>query len=661
MIHKISYNFELDDFQQKAIDAAEKDCSIIVSAPTGAGKTVIAEYVIKRCLNNGYGVIYTAPIKALSNQKFREFQNLFPGQVGIITGDVSINPSAPLLILTTEIFRNRILEDNDSFSRHSWIIFDEIHYIDDMERGTVWEESLIFLPGHMRFVGLSATIPNLDEFYSWLKEIHRHEITVIKEVKRPVPLHYFYHCRGKIFDNLFSVKRFVFGGKRNNYLKANRHYRNFHDSSKVSHLNKPERLMSHLLKSNRLPCIYFCFSRKRCEFLAGRVLEYDFITLDEKNHVLKTFDSLCERLEIEDSERAQLVRNSVEKGVAFHHAGLHPLLKEVIEQLFTKKMIKMIFTTETFALGINMPARTVVLDDLKKRYGRFHRLLKRRDFSQMAGRSGRRGIDKEGFVYSRINPVEISFQELKQIYTGHPEPILSRFNISYATILSLFELYGDRLTDIYPHSFHFFQQKNNKRNHQLDQIKSRLRILYKLGYLSSHGLSKKGEFAKKIYGYELPLSELYDSGFLETLSARHLAMVCLSMVYEPRPGKKPPKWSKEVKELRTVTNQISKTIYQIEVGFRIRPLSKKWYYDLVPSLVLWMEHKSFDEIMTETEHDEGEVIRFYRMSLQILREIKETPISSGLEHRINDAIGLINRGVMNAEQQLKQVANIDEL
>lgn len=661
MIQDVSYNFELDEFQRNAIEAVEMDCSIIVSAPTGAGKTVIAEYVIKKCLNHGYGVIYTAPIKALSNQKFREFQSLFPDQVGIITGDVNINPSARLLIMTTEIFRNRILEDSGSFARYSWIIFDEIHYLDDIERGTVWEESLIFLPEHMRFVGLSATIPNITEFCSWLREIHRHDITVIKEEKRPVPLHYFYQCRGKIFDNLLTLKRVAFGGKRDIYHKASHHNRNLHDSTKLSHLNKPERLMAHLLKSNRLPCIYFSFSRKRCEFLANRVLEYDFIGLDEKNHILEVFDSLCKQLDIGDSVRAHSLRNSVEKGVAFHHAGLHPLLKEVIEQLFTKKLIKIIFTTETFALGINMPARTVVLDDLKKRYGRFHRLLKRRDFSQMAGRSGRRGIDKEGFVYSRINPFEITFQELKQIQGGQTEPILSRFNISYATILSLFELYGDRLIDIYPRSFHFFQQKNKKRNLQLDQIKSRLKILNQLGYLTGHGLTKKGEFAKKIYGYELPLSELYESGLLETFSARQLAMICLSMVYEPRPGRKFPKGNAEVRKLRTITNQISKTIFQVETGFRIKPISKKWYYDLVPTLMLWMENRSFDEIMAETDHDEGEVIRFYRMSLQILREIKDAPVSSGFEHRVNEAIGLINRGVINAEQQLNRVATIDDL
>jgi len=660
MIHQVSYNFKLDVFQQKAIEAVENDCSIVVSAPTGSGKTVIAEYVIKKCLNQGYGVIYTAPIKALSNQKFREFKMLFPDQVGIITGDVSINPSAPFLIMTTEIFRNRILENDSSFAKHSWIIFDEIHYLDDIERGTVWEESLIFLPKHMRFVGLSATIPNLTEFCSWLKEIHRNEITMIKEENRPVPLHHYFQCRGKIFNNLLTVKRVAYRGERGFHYGRNYGISNSHYLKKSSLSNKPERLMTHLLKSDRLPCIYFAFSRKRCEFLALRALDFDFITLDEKALVLKTFDTLCLQLGIEASERAQTLRKCIEKGVAYHHAGLHPLLKEVIEQLFSRRLIKLIFTTETFALGINMPARTVVLDDLKKKYGRFYRHLKRRDFSQMAGRSGRRGIDKEGFVYSRINPDELSFQELKQIYTGYPEPILSRFNISYATILSLYEIYGDQLIDIYPRSFHFFQQKNKKRSNQLEQIKSRLKILKQLEYIKNNGLTEKGLFAKKIYGYELPLSELFGSGLLETFTAPQLAMICLSMVYEPRPRRRLPKWSREVKNMKSITNQISKHINLIETRFRINPLSKKWYYDLVPSLVLWMDNKSFDEIMTFANHDEGEVIRFYRMCLQILREIKDAPIPDNFERKVDEAIEMINRGVINAEQQLKQVSTMDE-
>ncbi|MCK4836364.1 MAG: DEAD/DEAH box helicase [Candidatus Aminicenantes bacterium] len=648
MIHEISYNFELDDFQKRAIRAVEKDCSVIVSAPTGAGKTVIAEHVMKKCLNQGDGVIYTAPIKALSNQKFREFNSLFPGKVGIITGDVSINHTAPLLIMTTEIFRNRILEKKFSFSQHTWIIFDEIHYLDDVERGTVWEESLIFLPAHMRFVGLSATIPNLNEFAAWLNGLHHNEISVVKEENRPVPLHYYFQCRGKIIDNLGILKRLAFGKRRNADI-----------GSRYGRGSKSESLIRHLLKSNRVPCIYFSFSRKRCEYLAEKALFHDFLNAEERQRALAIYDRLSIQFDIFNAERTQNLRACIEKGIAYHHAGIHPMLKEIIEQLFSRRLIKIIFTTETFALGINMPAHAVVLDDLKKKYGRFYRHLKTRDFSQMAGRSGRRGIDKEGYVYSRINPEELSFRELNQILYSPPEPILSRFNVSYATILNLYETYGETIIDIYPRSFHFFQEKDKKHSPGLEQMKSRLKILKRLGFIQNQRLTSKGLFARHVYGYELPLSELYSTGILETLSPRQLGMLCLAVVYEPRPYKKIPKFSNEVRSLRTITSRIVKLINQREKKYRIKPLSKKYFFDLSSSLIVWMEKKSFSEAINEANHDEGEVIRFYRMSIQILRELKDTPISSGFKDRIKQAITLINYGVIDAENQLRQVADVE--
>lgn len=189
--------FTLDKFQEDAIAAVDEGQSVLVSAPTGSGKTLIAEHLIQKCMKKNQGIIYTAPIKALSNQKFREFDHSFPGQVGIITGDVSINPHAPLLIMTTEIFRNKVLETQSCLKNHSWIIFDEIHYLDNLERGTVWEESLILLPTHMKFMGLSATIPNIDQFAAWLREIHKYPIKVIKEENRPVPLHFFLPVSGE--------------------------------------------------------------------------------------------------------------------------------------------------------------------------------------------------------------------------------------------------------------------------------------------------------------------------------------------------------------------------------------------------------------------------------------------------------------------------------
>ncbi|MBU1007101.1 MAG: DEAD/DEAH box helicase, partial [Candidatus Omnitrophica bacterium] len=372
-----------DAFQKKAIDYIKDGHSVIVSAPTGAGKTVIAEYIITDCLEKNEKVIYTAPIKALSNQKFRDFQEVYPGRIGILTGDVSINPHAPVLIMTTEIFRNKVLEEGSNVKDYSWIIFDEVHYLDDYERGTVWEESLIFLPAHMKMLALSATIPNIDEIASWLQSVHKLPLKVVKESKRPVPLHFFYQVHGEIMDNIHKVSS-------SGYKHGHGH--GHHRYSKHTHFkpNRPVSLIKHLHENDKLPCIYFAFGRKRCEYLANEMTVLDFLSRDEKVRITGLYNELCKKFELENEKNAILLLPMIEKGIAFHHAGMLPTLKEVIERLFTSKLIKVIFTTETFALGINMPARTVVFDELRKFYGNSFATLKTRDFYQMAGRAGRR-------------------------------------------------------------------------------------------------------------------------------------------------------------------------------------------------------------------------------------------------------------------------------
>jgi 23S rRNA (adenine(2503)-C(2))-methyltransferase len=644
--------FVLDDFQKKAIEAVEKDQSVLVSAPTGAGKTLIAEHLVRKCMAENRGVIYTAPIKALSNQKFREFQARFPDQVGIITGDVNIKPFSPLLIMTTEIFRNKVLESESSLGNHHWIIFDEIHYLDSVERGTVWEESLILLPKHMRFMGLSATIPNIDQFAAWLRRIHPHPIKVIKEDQRPVPLHFLFQCRGRICDEFKEVKFQGYGERKL------RRFRGDQLLDKDYRENRPFALVRHLVNTDRLPCIYFSFSRKRCEILAQEAAQLDFLTDQERTRILQVYDEFCREYEICHEERTQDLRSLVKKGVAYHHAGIHPLLKEILERLFTGKLIKIIFTTETFALGINMPARTVALDELKKKYGRFYRALKVRDFYQMAGRSGRRGIDKEGYVYSRLDPKFVSYEELKSIFKGKPEDIRSRFNVSYATILNLYETYGEELFRIHSQSFYRFQEKNISGSRQLEQMKARLDILKHLGYIHDSRLTEKGHFAKKIHGNELPLAELFGYGVLEELTLNQVGILALAAVYMPRPNIKKPKLTGEIKALETITTEVVRGIHKFEKKMRLSYLSKSFYYDLSASLLDWMKQNDFQSIIEQLQVDEGEVIRYYRMGIQVLREMLETPASDELKYKIENAITLINRGVIDAEDQLKKTAAI---
>ena len=345
-----------DRFQQEAIDYINQNYSVIVSAPTGSGKTAIAEYIINNSLKNKIGVIYTAPIKALSNQKFRDFQVQFGEDIGILTGDVSINPDALVLIMTTEIFRNKILDEPESLKKYSWIIFDEIHYIDNAERGTVWEESLIFLPAHMQILGLSATIPNIKQVAKWIESIHNKPVKTVIEEKRPVPLHFFFQSQNEIVDKIEQLKKVRFGKP-----------------------NKINQLINYLRQKEALPCIYFVFGRRRAEDLAQELYSYNFLNSDERTQITTLYDSLCERFGLKNDKTAGRMYPLIQRGIAYHHAGMLPTLKEVIERLFTSRLIKIIFTTETFALGINMPSRSVIFDELRKFYGRYVRNLKTRD------------------------------------------------------------------------------------------------------------------------------------------------------------------------------------------------------------------------------------------------------------------------------------------
>ena len=637
-----------DPFQQKAIDFIKNGQSVIISAPTGAGKTVIAEYVIMDCLKKEKKVIYTAPIKTLSNQKFRDFHEGFPGKIGILTGDVSINPSAPVLIMTTEIFRNKVLEEKSNIHNYSWVIFDEIHYLDDYERGSVWEESLIFLPGHMRMLALSATIPNIDEIASWLVSIHKMPLEIVKEPKRPVPLHFFYQTQGEIIDNLHKVNSHAYKTQRSYHYRGRRF-------SKHTHLkpNKPSSLAKHLFENDKLPCIYFVFGRRRCEYLANEMIKFDFVDPGEKLKITELYNDLCERFDLTNDKSAKLLFPLIEKGIAYHHAGMLPTLKEVVERLFTSRLIKVIFTTETFALGINMPARTVIFDELRKFYGKSFGTLKTRDFYQMAGRAGRRGIDKEGFVYSRVNPNYISFQELQKVIYGAPEKVHSRFNASYATILNLYEKYKENLYDVYPLSFHYFQAKKQFRKKALDMLGSKLKILKELGYIRKNQLTEKGKFAAKIYGYELSLSELYEKGVLENLSEIELGILCAALVFEPRKISVLPRLSRNVISMSNITDNILKQIQRLEKKFGINSLSKAYFYHLAPCLEAWMRKEAFDKILGYTNEDEGEIIRHFRMAIQILREILDTPTSLEFKNKVKKVIYLINRDIIDAERQLR--------
>ena len=477
---------QLDPFQEEAIHAIDRNHSVLVTAPTGAGKTVLAEYAIERCMEMGCRVIYTAPIKALSNQKYRDFYQTYGDRVGIVTGDVVLNQSAQVLLMTTEIFRNTIFDDITRLDDVEYVIFDEIHYINDIERGTVWEESIIFAPQNIKFVCLSATIPNINQFAEWMRTVREVEINVIEELERPVPLEHHLYLEGYGIGDLAALQQIQESIIYDNPYESDDIDAGSDDPDEGETLEKAlrdyliqEDLIAYIQHQNKFPCLYFCFSRKVCEQNAAFYARRNFLTPEQRTEILHLFDRLCAQYSIRDERNIQAFRRLVSKGIAYHHAGMLPTLKEVVERLFTSGLIQLLFTTETFAVGINMPACTVVFESLEKYDGVSFRYLKAREYHQMSGRAGRRGIDPIGYVYARVFPKFAHFESVKRILSGKIEPIESQFNLSYSSILNLYEKYGDAIYDVCTQSLSNFQNHERVRKTEA-QIQHTSAMLKKL-------------------------------------------------------------------------------------------------------------------------------------------------------------------------------------
>jgi len=647
-------SFKYDLFQQQAIDVIKQEESVFVAAPTGAGKTAIAEFAIDMAMSRNEGVIYTSPVKALSNQKFRDFSAKYGDQVGLLTGDVSINSGAPLMIMTTEIFRNTLFENPKKLETTSWVIFDEIHYLDDLERGTVWEEAIMFTPKHINFLCLSATIPNVEDLASWIREVHERPVKVIIEKDRPVKLHHIFQCQGKFYEDMHDLKRKGYENRndwRLTFRERHKKHKVFRPRAKP---NPIDVLVKNLVEKEQFPAIYFCFGRRRCESLALELSEYDFLTEVEKEDVSTLFQELLVKYGLTQERSALWMLTLVERGVAFHHAGMLPTLKEVIEQLFTSKLIKLIFTTETFALGINMPARTVIFDELRKFHGTHFGPLKTRDFYQMAGRAGRRGMDTEGFVYTRVNPHDIDHKEVERILFRENESVYSQFNNSYATILNLYEIFGERLIDVYAKSFHAYQSSNKRSEEASGLLNAKIDLLKDMGYIVDEKLSEKGKFASRLYGYELLLGEMEGEGTLEELNPVELVITLCSLVFEPRKGVELPEIPKRFKKLHKAAMSCGRQIYKKEKRFQITPYSKMPNFHLAEYLEAWYRNTSFDKVMRKATVDEGELVRCFRMVIQLLRQLIHAPaISENLKEKAKTAMKRINRDVVDAEKQLR--------
>lgn len=462
-----SYSFQLDAFQQEAVNCLERRESVMVAAHTSAGKTVVAEYAIAMALRDKQRIIYTSPIKALSNQKYRDLQDEF-ADVGLMTGDVTINPHASCMIMTTEILRSMLYRGSDVSREVAWVVFDEVHYMRDRDRGVVWEEVMILLPDSVRLVFLSATIPNAREFAEWICRIKHQSCHVIYTDKRPVPLqHYLFPAGG---DGVYMVVDEKGQFREDNFHKALTALQNAADSNKVdtkkmmkrkgkANLGDLEKIVRMCSDRGYLPLIVFSFSRKECEANAVALKKMDVTDDDEKRLIDEVFNNAIMTLGDEDRElpQVQSMLPLLRRGLGIHHGGLLPMLKEVVEILFQESLIKVLFSTETFAMGINMPAKTVVFTNTRKWDGIEYRILNAGEYIQMSGRAGRRGKDDRGLTIIMFDE-KVEPEVAKEMFMGQSSKIFSAFHLGYNMLINLLRLEGADPDYMIQRSFHQFQK-----------------------------------------------------------------------------------------------------------------------------------------------------------------------------------------------------------
>jgi len=431
--------FELDPFQVEAIQKLGTHHGVLVAAPTSSGKTVVADYAIFEALEDGAKAIYTTPLKALSNQKFRDLKRRYgEGWVGLVTGEHTINELAPVVVMTTEILRNLIYEDPQRLREVRYVVLDEVHYIDDYPRGAVWEEIMIQAPPTIKFVGLSATISNYQQVADWMAS-HRGEMGTVVVTERPVELKLWLAMENRLhtlFDERGQINR-----KTWNTAAAEVAFDRRFPRHRGLESNSILKVIEELGRQQMTPAIYFIFSRRGCEEAMQRcaMRGMDLTTDEEKARIDEV---IARRLgEVREADEARLYQSLLSKdqvrgGIATHHAGLLPFIKELVEELFQEGLIKTVFATETLALGIHMPARSVVISSFTKFDGRGFPTLTSGELTQLMGRAGRRGIDSVGNGVILKDP-DVEVGVIYEAAMGEDMVVQSKFEPTYNMALNL--------------------------------------------------------------------------------------------------------------------------------------------------------------------------------------------------------------------------------
>ncbi|WP_420613270.1 DEAD/DEAH box helicase [Candidatus Spongiisocius sp.] len=665
-----SLPFTADPYQVLAAEMVEMGRSVVVTAPTGAGKTLIAEAAIHLSLANRRRVFYTTPLKALSNQKFRDFGAIHGSdRVGLLTGDNTINHDAPVVVMTTEVLRNMIYAGSD-LSRVDTVVLDEVHYLQDRFRGAVWEEVIIHAPPHIRLVCLSATVSNAAEFTDWLRS-RRGPTELIVEEHRPVRLERWWSVWDRFDREVHLLPLYMegSGGIRPNAaiprLLARR-------GGRRRRFSPPKRtsVVEHLAFLDLLPAIYFLFSRAGCDDAADQVVATGIRLTDaaERDEIRRRAEEGTDHLAWSDLRTLGHDRwlARLERGVAAHHAGLVPAFKEVVEQLFCDGLIKVVFATETLALGINMPARTVVLDRLSRFTGESHELLLPGEFTQLTGRAGRRGIDTVGHGVVLHSPF-VPFERMASIARLGSHPLRSSFRPTYNMLVNLVANYSRRQAErLLAASFAEFQDRRSRRRSNggarrsgprrsslLQRFDRARRLLEQRGHIRDWALEPGGEALRVVYNdLGLLLVEATRDGVFDGLRAPELVALVSTFAYEPRrDAEEPDGWPTTPLESawRRLVEQ-AEDLAATEQHHGL-PVTRFPHPGFAWLAYAWALRLDLEELLDEGSLAAGDFVRTTRSVLDLLRQVGDAARvlgNSDLESAASRARRAIDRGIVTA-------------
>ncbi len=647
-----SVGFRLDAFQREAMDAVDRGESVLVSAPTGSGKTLIAEYAAARALALGAKAFYTTPIKALSNQKFAELAHRYGEErVGLLTGDVSHQPRASIVVMTTEVLRNMLFARSSLLDGLEVVVLDEVHYLQDPYRGSVWEEVLVTTPPAVRFVSLSATVSNAVDFGAWLTSV-RGTTRVIVERHRPVKLHHHFAVAERGRDGLVVLPLLRYGRPNPDGVSLDdRRRRNPRNRFRVPRRTE---VVEYLASAGMLPAITFIFSRAACDDATRHCLEdgIRLTTPGERARIRELVEASVERLD--DAELRTLGFGpwsaALEAGIAPHHAGLVPSFRQAVEQCFSEGLLKVVFATETLALGINMPARTVVVERFAKFRGSDTSALTSGEYQQLTGRAGRRGIDTVGHAFV-LWSTGTPFSQVARTALAPPPDLVSSFHPTYNLAVNLVRRWSrEEAHELLAASYGQWQAPPGSVS-LTAQLDRRLAVLQQRGFCDGWRMTGAGRMLTAIYHEsDLLVTEALRSGLFDGLEPGPLAGVVSAFTFEARrAGDEEPMPRQAV-----VVDRLSRLgalagdlrADERRVGLR---RTRRPDPGLARAVISWASGATLDTVLRETEVAPGDFVRNVRQLIDLLTQVAQVAPEPATAEAARLAVALIRRGVVGAD------------